>query len=505
MTQIDASIPLQIKTFQPPDIMGAYSRAQEMKVNQQNMQMNDLKLADIQKEHSDVEKMDQSLQGLDPNDPHYDDKAIENMRKNGVSDARILNFKSSHLKVENAQIEKQLHQQDLKDKEFNAVKNMSDYQKQQAFDAATLISDTSGDVVSTYDSAIKAMGNNPTPQGKASATASAKAIYDAHITQLLNDPTISPELKKMIQVQAQKTFNIDQVRDLWTINQRHIDVLKSQGIEATTKQKQVEAAHAETQAKLEENKIRAQTNQANAAASKDRAQGEAAGQKLVQVVDPATGKISYDIIDMKKGTVTTTNVEAAQKPGGVGSQATQRFNNTVLTNAHQMSTDIKNIVDLEDPSGAFWQPHKNETLVQAAKRWAGNKVTGDNAQAVESLMTGIGKNIITVEQGGRITGQKLTDEMQRRYKINPGMSIFDQKYKLALMRQDLEKAIEVAKASGTYNKDQINVLDEDLKVIKKAVPYSPDELADAKKGKNPSFREANEPHSDVDQSNPLLR
>jgi hypothetical protein len=498
MNTIDASIPLQAKQFQVPDVASAMNNAMNYKAAQQSMQMNEFKLNEMQQEATDTQKMNQSLQGLDPNDPHYDDIAVQKMREAGVSDSKILSFKASHLKVESAMTEKKLKEQELKDKEIESVNKMNDRQKARVKEVSSMIADTTGDVVRSYDSAIKAMGNRPTPQGENTARATAETLFRAHIKQLLDNPDLDPEMKKQIQAQAQKPFDINQIRELWTTSQRHLDLVSGQSGEAKLAEERTKAGHAETLATLDEQHKRAQIDQ-------ERASTLAAGKKILPVIDPDTGKQSYDIIDMKTGNVTRTDTQAVPKTNAATSATTQRFNTTVLTNAHQMAADMTNLVDLKDPSGAGWAPKHNETLAQAAKRWAANKETNSEAIVTDRLLTGIGKNIITVEQGGRITSQKLTDEMQSRYRLQAGMSLFDKKYALAMMRQDLEKAVESQLSSGTFNEEQRKLLNEDLEVMKQAVPYTPQQLSEARRGKNPSFKQANPGSDTVDATNPLLR
>lgn len=104
----------------------------------------------------------------------------------------------------------------------------------------------------------------------------------------------------------------------------------------------------------------------------------------------------------------------------------------------------------------------------------GRKLTKPEADMMNTLFTGIGRNLATIESSGTATGlQRLAEQMQSGVYIQAGV---DDPYKVALKLADIRRIatenIRPAIDSGLLGEQQAKTADALVKRIEKAVPYT---------------------------------
>ena len=109
------------------------------------------------------------------------------------------------------------------------------------------------------------------------------------------------------------------------------------------------------------------------------------------------------------------------------------------------------------------------------------KVTSDEAEAMNTLFTGIGRNLASIEASGAATGlQHLADQMQSGLYINAGV---DTPHKVAIKLADIRRVatenIRPAIESGLLPPQQAEVARKLVERIEKAIPYTTTDVANA--------------------------
>ncbi len=211
MTQIDASIPLSVKNYQMPDLATSMEKALNLKNMQQTNELNDDKINQIHLAAMDSANMKKALATIDPNDPDYDTKALSAMHDANVSPEKMAAFKKDHLASQLQQATIDEKKQQASKAKADAVSKMNETQLKVGEQANNAIYGPLKDTMDTYNSLIAKAGPNPTPQAVATAKASAETIFKAHASATLEGLAQDDPMRKAIQAEISKPFNIDEI------------------------------------------------------------------------------------------------------------------------------------------------------------------------------------------------------------------------------------------------------------------------------------------------------
>jgi len=200
MSEVDASIPLQVKQFAIPDPVVAQENAMKLGTMKMEYQA-------MQQDQRDSATMGNILKSIDPKDPNYDDKAYQAMLQSGINPQKALAFKSSQLSAQKNSVDIEAKKAETAERQQQAYINANKEQRAQMEQATAMINDATGGVTEAYDSIINKGGDKNT------AMAAAKTILDAHIDEALKNPNLPDQIKKQLAAEKNKPFNIDQIRE----------------------------------------------------------------------------------------------------------------------------------------------------------------------------------------------------------------------------------------------------------------------------------------------------
>ncbi len=474
MTQVDPSIPLSVKQFQAPDPVAAANNAMTLQSNSLKLQTQQAAFNQQQADAADSAKMSQVLSGIDPNDPTYDDKAVKAMHDAGVSPTKILTFKSTLLDQQKKQADVDLQKANAKEKAQDVINKADEHSLKNIESTSKLITDTTGDVVRTYDS-IMAKGG---PSAQSSANAAAKILYDNHLKSMLADPTLPDNIKKMVQQQTQQPFDINKVKGLYSSSNEHLAMVADKKADLANQKVLADIQRGKEQISIERARLGEEIRE-------HKAEDLERGKQVVTSMGP-DGKPVFTIIDKGTGTAKETTEVAVPK----GSAGTGGREATMLgRQLNALAEGTKSLENLsEAPVGSsrgFFSGYEpGHGIAGTTSKNLTDALTSDEAKSYQVMTAGLSRAASTMETSGLAPSGTLTKQLHDAIEINPTDSKFVAMRKLAEARQILQEPIKNLKANPSLNAEQKAEIDKFDKRLNDAVPYTQHDLTEfSQKGK----------------------
>jgi hypothetical protein len=190
----------------------------------------------------------------------------------------------------------------------------------------------------------------------------------------------------------------------------------------------------------------------------------------------------------------STKPAAAAKPS-VGKAGGDRFGfgAIIATNVNEATASIENIVTLPfDVTTGTFQGRNPSGVLYAPLGALTNKLTADEAQRYNVEIGNFGKSVARVISGGRVVPASVQKDYEDKYKVRDGDSRLTVMTKIANMRQDLERAIEVRIASSDTDPGLKPIYEESLRKIEEAIPFTVKDvnLMATQKDKKKTFTQA---------------
>ncbi len=169
-----------------------------------------------------------------------------------------------------------------------------------------------------------------------------------------------------------------------------------------------------------------------------------------------------------------------------------------LTDAKDAAAEIDNLSRLPISANAGWAgmraAHGDGSIIGSSYNVMANKLTDQEAQDMNVTMVGMGKALAGLQTGGTAgAGGKALMDQYEKLAVQKGDSYITSMRKLASMRQASINAIESNMSGSFVNPAQKKQFQEAEDMIKKAVPWTPNDVTDFERAgkKNPelSFQE----------------
>ena len=108
------------------------------------------------------------------------------------------------------------------------------------------------------------------------------------------------------------------------------------------------------------------------------------------------------------------------------------------------------------------------------------KMSKETSQMMQDRLTGVGRNLASLETGGAATGlADLTKSIQAGVGIPAGAKLHVALDKLAEMRRIVEDAGRAALSSSKYSEEQKQLIRENIAIVEKAIPFTLQDVVDA--------------------------
>jgi hypothetical protein len=133
-------------------------------------------------------------------------------------------------------------------------------------------------------------------------------------------------------------------------------------------------------------------------------------------------------------------------------------------------------------------------MINYVRNTVGRKVSSRDAEIMNTLFTGIGRNLASIEASGAATGlSELSKQMQSGVYINSGV---DDPYKVAIKLADIKRIatenIRPAIESGLMPEGQARTAQALVERIEKAIPFNTIDVIQASSKGKPTIRESTE-------------
>jgi hypothetical protein len=153
------------------------------------------------------------------------------------------------------------------------------------------------------------------------------------------------------------------------------------------------------------------------------------------------------------------------------------FGDIVSTAANEAAASIRNIVGLSATSttGVF-QGRNTTGLLNSPLGVMANVVTSEDTQRYNVELANFGKFLAQVQRGGRAVPVSDMEASQRAFAIKEGDTYGTVLTKLAAMRQQLERALEVRIASPNTAEELKAILRRNQHDIEMAIPFTVDDV-----------------------------
>jgi len=176
-----------------------------------------------------------------------------------------------------------------------------------------------------------------------------------------------------------------------------------------------------------------------------------------------------------------TKFTTAPKAGGGGAVAgsVERMTQALT----QVSDAVDNVARLEVKTTLPMGQQKFFTSLFTAPLSALNqKMSDETAQMLQTRMSGVSRNLASLETGGAATGLVgLTASLEAGTGIPRGAQLFVALDKLAEMRRIIDSSARAALASPNYNDAQKALIRENLEITHKAIPFTQKDLDEARR------------------------
>jgi hypothetical protein len=183
------------------------------------------------------------------------------------------------------------------------------------------------------------------------------------------------------------------------------------------------------------------------------------------------------------GAIKVGSVPKAGGAGGAAAGAVERMTQSMgqaadaLTNLGNLQITTRNPV---------YGQKTFDSLFTAPLGVLNQAMTNDATQFMQTRMAGVSRTLASLETGGAATGLVgLTNSIEKGVAIPAGASPAVALDKLAEMRRIIESAARIALASPNYNPSQKQEIEKNLNFVRKAIPFTQNDLDNALKGIGP--------------------
>jgi hypothetical protein len=205
------------------------------------------------------------------------------------------------------------------------------------------------------------------------------------------------------------------------------------------------------------------------------------------VQNPKTG-VFEEAVGLPKG------IQKVGTPGkGAGISGTAAGQVERLTQSMtQVSGAIKSLASLPVVTTGPMFAEKNFGSIFTAPLSALNqKISADSAQMLQTRMSGVARNLASLETGGAATGLVgLAQSIQDGVGIKAGAKLYVSLDKLAEMRRIVDDSARAVYASSKYTEDQKNLVRQNVEIVHTAIPFTQDDITNAlhaAEGKSPKI------------------
>jgi len=176
---------------------------------------------------------------------------------------------------------------------------------------------------------------------------------------------------------------------------------------------------------------------------------------------------------------------SAATSGGLGGRDGVMFQR-VTSAANAGVKAIENIAELPIASSSGWLSGRGEphSLFGSVKDVLAQKVTGQDAQTVNVMFSGLSRNLATLETAGLSPGGSLTHSLEN-LKLNEGDTQMTKIRKLAEMRQIVEENLSPNLANPKLAPTQKELVQNIITKVQKAVPFTQHDVTQFESSKNP--------------------
>jgi hypothetical protein len=170
-------------------------------------------------------------------------------------------------------------------------------------------------------------------------------------------------------------------------------------------------------------------------------------------------------------------MKAAGGAGGAASGQIERMVNAMS----QVSGAINSLAQLPvTTSSPVFGQKEFSGLFTAPLSVLNQKMSKETSQMMQDRLTGVGRNLASLETGGAATGlADLTKSIQAGVGIPAGAKLHVALDKLAEMRRIVEDAGRAALSSSKYTEEQKQLIRENIAIVEKAIPFTLQDVVDA--------------------------
>lgn len=194
--------------------------------------------------------------------------------------------------------------------------------------------------------------------------------------------------------------------------------------------------------------------------------------------DDPTKRISgITKLDMKNGTAefirTDTDPNKGDGAGGMSGRESVFFNR-VAGAGNQAALALKNISELPmDTTSTGWLGGREQGhgLLGALKESVTNKLTPQGVQTYNTMLTGVSRNLASIEASGMAPGAHFTDSMGS-VTMKEGDTPLTQMHKMAEMRQIVEMGLEPNLSNPRIPQQQRDLITRIIKNVQESVPFT---------------------------------
>lgn len=170
---------------------------------------------------------------------------------------------------------------------------------------------------------------------------------------------------------------------------------------------------------------------------------------------------------------------------GMDSRSAVMFNR-VASSANEAVQAIKNIAELPitTSTGWFGNAEPGKGLFDSAKSVLAQKVTGQEAQDLKTMIAGVSRSLSTIETAGLAPNGSITHSMDS-ITIGEGDSQMTKLRKMAEMRQIVEKGIEPQLSNPKLGPAQRQLIQGIISQVQEAIPFTQHDITQLQRSKNP--------------------
>jgi hypothetical protein len=209
-----------------------------------------------------------------------------------------------------------------------------------------------------------------------------------------------------------------------------------------------------------------------------RGQNLADARDLKPVQDPMTGAVTYQPV-----------AQAVGQPVGSAATGGGRIQATfprVLAAGNEAAQTLHNLARLPSTanSGLFGIGKTTHGVLDTMKGALGNELSTQDTQRYNALISGMQRNLGSIEAAGLSPGESLTSSLSSVV-LKPGDTEITKLTKMAEMRQIAEKGLETFADSPGVSPQQKQRIKTITAQLQTAVPYTQDDVTDLSNASNP--------------------